>query len=319
MDRADDEAAPAAVVHHLLELREHPRAPRDDARDLDQAVQVRLADVADLVQDGELGDADVDVARDALVRGVELERLLLGDVVEDAEHVRGRVRDPDREHGLALGEVEVGHLDALAVADAHLADALAVDELVGTLRGELAEETTELFANLRLGALARDPLAKRAVVVLDVHLELLLLRSEVFKRGRGRVRNAGVFMGERWASVIDEEESGSARKRGKEGAKVRVPSFRAGAKFEGTWGKKTPASDRSPTRARTSSSSSASSSLSAARRRRCWRLHWSSSSSASSALGRTRPPTPGTRPSAASRSSSAASARSLASSSASGS
>ena len=115
LEGAQRAAAGEAVDVRLVQLREDARAPRDDATDADQRVQVRLPDVPDRVADGQVADAHEHRGVDGCVGGVALGNLQPGALVEERQDLRGRVRHPDGQDGLELGQVQVGHFQALSV------------------------------------------------------------------------------------------------------------------------------------------------------------------------------------------------------------
>ncbi|KAJ6443533.1 hypothetical protein O9K51_04712 [Purpureocillium lavendulum] len=178
LEGAERDAALGAVELDVLELREDAGAAGDDAADAYEAVEVRLAQLAEGVVDGEVEDADVDLGVDALVVGVVQQHHVHGHLVEELEHLGRGVGQEVGEDGLALREVLVRHLERLGVDLAERADAVAVD---GGPRGVNVrrQERLELALDGPLHGRHRHPLGQVGRLDVAEGLEGQLLVHDV--------------------------------------------------------------------------------------------------------------------------------------------
>lgn len=169
---ADDVLAVLAGEADDGELGEDDGAPGDDASDAHEAVEVALAQLAQGLDDGQVGHADVELLVDVAVVDVEAGDDLLQALVEDGHKLRGRVGEPQGQRGLVLGEVGVGDLQALPVLAAHVVDALRVHVLAALL--VVGQELLEHLLHLHLRRLLRQPLTQWPLLVQRVSRRCLL-------------------------------------------------------------------------------------------------------------------------------------------------
>ena len=157
-----------AAIHRLSKLREDRGTLGDNATDLDELVQVRLAKVTKLVLHREVTDADEHAVVDALVVGVQLEENVHRCLVEDGQHECRLLSEPDCQCGQLVGKIVVDNLQALLVCLAHLVDLLL---------GMVLEEVSESAVNELDGTLVLQPLLESAlhIIVVDGVLHVILV------------------------------------------------------------------------------------------------------------------------------------------------
>mmetsp|Transcript_13452 Transcript_13452/g.32050 ORF Transcript_13452/g.32050 Transcript_13452/m.32050 type:complete len:361 (-) Transcript_13452:405-1487(-) len=178
LDRARCVPALAAVVVDKRQLGVDLGAARDDASDLDHRVQMHLADIAKFVDNRQADDTHEDLLVDVLVVGIQLEHDVHGCFMQRFQDRRRRVRDPDAEDWLRVGEFAEGDLEALLVGVAHLLDLVAVHRaalVVGEGAQEVAEAPLDFFAR----KVRRDELLERDAFgqIFNVHRHLRRLKS----------------------------------------------------------------------------------------------------------------------------------------------
>jgi hypothetical protein len=115
VERPKNLSALLAIELDILELRENARPPRNDSRDPNERIKVRLTKVAKGVRRREFGDADVNFGVDTGVVGEGEEDNVKGDVVEDGEHGGGAVGEEVGEDRFRVGKVEEGDFEGFRV------------------------------------------------------------------------------------------------------------------------------------------------------------------------------------------------------------
>lgn len=108
-------AAAAAVKLDVLELGKDAAPAGDDALDADEAVEVRLAEVAERRGRRQVGDADVNLVADLLVVGVVEENGVERARVKDRQERLRRVGEKVGKDRLRGREMEVRDLKRLRV------------------------------------------------------------------------------------------------------------------------------------------------------------------------------------------------------------
>lgn len=105
----------AAVKFDVFELGEDAGPTSDDASNADEAVEVVLTEVAEGEGGGELGNSDVNLRVDGLVRGVVEEDRLQGDLIKEREHRLRRIGEEVGKNGARGTEVQEGHFEGFRV------------------------------------------------------------------------------------------------------------------------------------------------------------------------------------------------------------
>ena len=141
-----------------------------------------MAQVADVVDDGQIPDFDVDLGEHGFVGGVVAAGNREGDGVELRKDEGGFKADPHGDGGQCFLEMVVADLDGLQVGNAHLSNLGAVDgELAFAL--EVAQELGELGLDVLDRVLLLDPLRQFTLHLLSVQVaslvDLLVLLLEV--------------------------------------------------------------------------------------------------------------------------------------------
>ena len=163
-----EQAAHTRVLGQL-QLREDGRPPHNHAIDLDELVEVCLAQAADVVGQGQVSDADDD-GEGRRVQPVHGRRDLRGSGVEQLENGRRLLGQPHTQHAQLLREVGVGHVQGLLVVAADSVEPAHVRPLLVVARAalrvsegdeEVAEEADDLLPRgVDLEQLADGPLQR---------------------------------------------------------------------------------------------------------------------------------------------------------------
>mmetsp|Transcript_20519 Transcript_20519/g.27729 ORF Transcript_20519/g.27729 Transcript_20519/m.27729 type:complete len:353 (+) Transcript_20519:1624-2682(+) len=167
------DVAALALEEDFGVLREHLSALGDDAFELDEGIEVHLAQFSQLVLHGQLADAhEYFLVKLLSVVGVDFLYDLARDCVEDREHLGRLLSKPNRKGGLLGGQVGKLDFEGLFVLTTHISDAVFVG--VNTVVSKTSEEGAERFLNEDNDLLLLNPLRQRllslAVVVHILHI-----------------------------------------------------------------------------------------------------------------------------------------------------
>ena len=157
---------------HLSVLREHLCSFSDDATELDQRIQMNLAQFSEFILDRQVCDSDVDALEELLVVGVDLLDNLTGNSVEDGQHVRRFLCKPNGHGWLLVGQIREVDFKGLLVVAAHFGDAVLIN--VYTLSGVAPQEGAKGLLNECNHFLLLDPLCQ-----LALHLAVVIYISHV--------------------------------------------------------------------------------------------------------------------------------------------
>ena len=151
--------AALALEENFSVLREDLSALRHDALELDESIEMDLAQFSQFVLDGQLADADVDLLMELLgVVWVDFLDDLACYSVQDGEHMSWLLSKPDGKSRLLRCEVGKFDLEGLLVLSAHFSDAVLVD--VHSVIGKRPEERSEGLLNEDDDFFLLDPLSK---------------------------------------------------------------------------------------------------------------------------------------------------------------
>ena len=157
---------------HLSVLREHLCSFSDDATELDQCIQMNLAQFSEFILDRQVCDSNVDALEELLVVGVDLLDNLTGNSVEDGQHVRRFFCKPNGHGWLLVGQIREVDFKGLLVVAAHFGDAVLIN--VYTLSGVAPQEGAKGLLNECNHFLLLDPLCQ-----LALHLAVVIYISHV--------------------------------------------------------------------------------------------------------------------------------------------
>ena len=163
------EIATLASEVHLIVLWEDLRALSDDSAELNQGVQVNLAQLTHLVLDWQLIDPHIDLLELVSVVGEDLLNNLTGNSVQDGDHVHWLLCKPNCKVWLLGGQIGKVDLEGLLVHAAHVLDAVLVS--VNTLDLEAPQEAAEGLLDVLDDFLLLEPKVQvflRLAVVIDV-------------------------------------------------------------------------------------------------------------------------------------------------------
>ena len=152
---------------HLCILREHLGAFGDDATELNEGVEMHLAQFSEFVLDRQICDSDVDAGEKLLVVGVDFLHDLAGYSVEDGQHVRRFLCKPNGHCWLLVGQVREVDFKGLLVVAAHFGDAVLIN--VNALSSIAPQEGTKGLLNECNDFFLLDPLGQ-----LALHLTIVI-------------------------------------------------------------------------------------------------------------------------------------------------
>ena len=115
IEGAEGDAALAAVILDVLELREDAGATGHNTRHANQGVQVNVPEISEGVVRNKVSDPDVDVAVNVFIVLKELEHHALCVLVKDLEGFCGSIHQVEGQHGVGVMEVDIADLKTLAV------------------------------------------------------------------------------------------------------------------------------------------------------------------------------------------------------------
>jgi len=171
------EVTTLAAEVHLGVLWEDLRALGHDSAELDEGVQMNLAQFSDLVLNGQLCDSHKDLLMVVDVVWVDLLHDLTCDRVQDRDHVSWLFGKPNGKIGRFRSQFSKVDLERLLVLAAHVLDAVLID--MNAFFGEASQELLEGPLDERDDLLFLDPLGQGlfslTVVVDHLHVSKVTL------------------------------------------------------------------------------------------------------------------------------------------------